>query len=63
MTRKGTVSSGQHSARYEVTGGMVRVTSVFGAKSAQLGRLPAELLARMLLSEQIADAKRHGRNG
>jgi hypothetical protein len=62
MPRTGTIASGQYSAGYEVTGGMVTVTSVFGAKSAQLGRLPVEVLARMLLREQIADAGRHGRN-
>jgi len=54
MSRSGTVVRGQHSARYEVIGSTLTVFSTFGVKSAQLGRLPAEVLARMLLAEQIA---------
>jgi hypothetical protein len=61
MPRTGTVDGRQHSARYEVTGNMLRVTSVFGTKSAQLGRLPPEVIARILLGEQIADAERDHR--
>jgi len=49
------VVRGQHTARYETLGSTLMIFSTFGVKSAQLGRLPAEVLARMLLAEQIAE--------
>jgi hypothetical protein len=33
------------------------VTSEFGIKQADLGRLPADLLARLLLRDLVADSK------
>lgn len=55
MSRGGTVVLGPHSARYQLTGSTLTITSVLGVKSAQLGRLPAEVLAGILLREQVAD--------
>jgi len=52
------VTRGKHTAQWEEVSGMVKVTSVFGVKQAQLGGLPAEVLAGMLLGEQIAEAHR-----
>jgi hypothetical protein len=53
------VKRGEHTAQFEEHGGMVTVTSVFGTKTAQRGSLPAEVLAGMLLGEQIAEAVRN----
>lgn len=39
---------------FEVEKGMVVLSSEFGQKRAQIGSLPAELLAGMLLSEQVS---------
>lgn len=58
MSNSGTVTYGEYSASYEVTKGMVKVTSSLGVKHAQLGRTPAELLARMMLREQVEAAGR-----
>jgi hypothetical protein len=60
VSKSGEVQRGEYSADFEVIGGMVRVTSIFGTKQTQLGSLPAEVLAGMLLGEQIADEKRRG---
>lgn len=58
MSKSGMVTRGKHTAQWEEVSGMVKVTSVFGVKQAQLGGLPAEVLAGMLLGEQIAEAHR-----
>lgn len=58
MANSGTVTRGRHSAEFEVVGKMLKVTSPFGVKHAQLGRTPPEVLAGMLLREQIDDANR-----
>ena len=60
MSKNGTVSRGNHTAQFEVIGRMLKVTSVFGVKQTHLGDLPAEVLAGMLLGEQIADSHRQG---
>jgi hypothetical protein len=57
MSESGIVKAGQHTAEYEVFKGMVRITSVFGTKTTQLGGSPAEFLAGRLLREQIAEDK------
>jgi hypothetical protein len=45
------------SGTYVVWNGWITVTSEFGIKQADLGRLPADLLARLLLRELVADSK------
>jgi hypothetical protein len=42
---------------YVVWDGWITVTSAFGIKQADLGRLPADLLARLLVRELVADNK------
>jgi hypothetical protein len=60
MSKSGLVTRGIYTAQFEVTGKMLKLTSVFGVKQAQLGSLPAEVLAGMLLGEQITEAKLMG---
>jgi hypothetical protein len=56
MSKSGRVTRGEYSANYEVSDGMVRITSVFGSKSTQLGDSDPELLAGLMLQEQITAA-------
>jgi len=42
---------------YVVWDGWITVTSEAGIKQAELGRLPADVLARLLLRELMADSK------
>jgi hypothetical protein len=57
VSKFGIVTSGGHTAQFEVLGDVLHVTSEFGVKKTQLGDLPAEMLAGRLLREQIAEAK------
>ena len=45
MAQSGTVTRAGHSATYIVAGSILKITSVFGTKAAQLGRTPADVLA------------------
>ena len=42
---------------YVVWNGFITVTSEAGIKQAELGRLPPDVLARLLLRELMADSK------
>jgi len=42
---------------YVVWSGWITVTSEDGSKQAELGRLPPDVLARLLLRELVADGK------
>jgi hypothetical protein len=54
------VQRGKHTAQFEEIDGLVKITSVFGTKQTQLGSTPAEVLAGIMLAEQIAEAERKG---
>ena len=61
MRRKGYV--GHHREAEWVLEGhppLLRVTSAYGEKVTQLGEMPPQLLARLLLSELIADGLTRG---
>jgi hypothetical protein len=58
ISNSGTVSRGEHTAQFEVVGKTLTVTSVLGTKQAQLGKTPPEALAKLLLAEQIIEARR-----
>ncbi len=63
MSSSGTVTRGNHTATYEVRGGMVTIEAgLLGQKSAGLGRLPALVLAGLLLQELIVEDKRRERS-
>ncbi len=63
MSSSGEVSRGGRSATYEVQNGMVILKAgLLGSKSAELGRLPAELLAELLLRELIVEDQRRERS-
>ncbi|MCY1369854.1 hypothetical protein D9M68_977530 [compost metagenome] len=46
-----------YSGRYRVEKGIITVSTMSGSKSTQLGRLPEEALARMLLRELVDEEK------
>jgi hypothetical protein len=46
------------SGTYVVWDGWISVTSEHGIKRAEVGRLPADVLARLLLRELVADSKK-----
>ncbi len=48
--------------RYIIHNGMVTVSSFFGQKSAQVGGLPPEHLAQMLLRELASGSEQKGSN-
>ena len=58
MSKSGMVRRNGHIAQFEVVGDIVSVTSPLGHKETQLGNLPAEVVAGMLLGELIAEAHR-----
>lgn len=60
MSKSGMVQRGKHTAQFEEIDGLVKITSVFGTKQTQLGSTPAEVLAGIMLAEQIAEAERKG---
>jgi hypothetical protein len=63
MSRSGEVSRGNHTATYDVRGGNVIIDAgVLGRKSAELGRLPAEVLAGLLLRELIVEEEQRERS-
>ncbi len=58
MSRSGIVAIGKYRASFEQIGGMVRITSVFGTKQAQLHGAAPEVLAEMLLGVQMGESAR-----
>lgn len=63
MSSSGTVSRGKHTAFYEVQGGLVLIEAgLLGQKSAELGRLPAQVIAGLLLRELIVEEQRRQRS-
>lgn len=58
VSRRGTVARASYTAEFEVTGSILWIKSSLGMKSAQLGRLPPEVLAGLLLRELIMDEQR-----
>lgn len=45
-----------YNGTYTVARGMITVTSVWGTKTTQVGNMPVEMLAKMLLSEIVHQA-------
>jgi hypothetical protein len=63
MSNSGTVSRGNHTATFSVRGGNVLIEAgVLGRKSAELGRLPAEVIAELLLRELIVEGEQRKRS-
>lgn len=48
------VEGKRHTGTYVVERGMIRVSSDFGFEETQLGNMPPEALAKMLLGELVA---------
>ena len=48
-----TIGDEIHNGTYFVQGSIVHVQSSFGAKATQVGNLPPEMIAKMLLSELV----------
>lgn len=46
-----------YSGRYRVERGVITVSTTSGSKTTQLGRLPEEALARLLLRELVDEGK------
>lgn len=49
-----------HQGTYAIDTQVITVRSVFGSSSTQLGRLPSETAARMLLREIVTQARERG---
>lgn len=49
------INGKSYSGRYEVNRKVLTLSSSYGTKSTQLGSLPAETLAKMLLREIIGE--------
>ena len=57
------MSRGSHTGTYEVRGSLVTINAgVLGRKSAELGRLPPQVIAGLLLRELIVESERRGRS-
>jgi hypothetical protein len=52
-----TLDGKKYFGRYRVECGLVTVTTLHGRKSAQVGASAAEVIARWLLSELVAEGK------
>lgn len=59
MRRKGRVGH-EGEAAWRVRDGLLIVESAYGTKCTQLGEMPPDALARLLLSEQIVEGLTRG---